>query len=430
MSAEGRPPRASGPGAAAVVAVDANGADLGPAEVAAGAALAAQQGARVLLFGPGGGARRAAGRRRDRRRAGLDRQGPRPGPRRAHDARGLDRAGRPRRRRRPRAGARLQRLDRRRAGRGQLHIRRAPGIHRPALALTLPVPGRPVTLLDVGANADVRPEILVQFAFMGAAYASAVLGVERPRVGLLSNGAEAERGSQLVLETHAGWPQRGARQRAFEFVGNVEGGDLIVGRRRRRRHRRLHRQRRAEADRGRLAGDARRDPRRPPTSSARGRAGGLLLRARAARVPRGDRPRAPGRRLPARAAPARRAAARPLHAPRHRARDRARRRGVEEDLVGATQRALEAAGALRRSPVSVQPASLRPAMSVRSPRRGARPDPRPPRRRARGRPRRDRRRRRASGRISRRTRSTSTRSCRSSTTPTASRSPTSRRRRS
>ena len=98
---------------------------------------------------------------------------------------------------------------------GQLNIRRAPGVHRPALAITLPVPGRPVTLLDVGANADVRPEILVQFAFMGAAYASAVLGVARPRVGLLSNGSEAERGSQLVLETHARLEAKCARSDAL-----------------------------------------------------------------------------------------------------------------------------------------------------------------------------------------------------------------------
>ena len=61
-----------------------------------------------------------------------------------------------------------------------------------------------MTLLDVGANAEARAEHLVQFAFMGAALAQAVLGVERPRVGLLSNGEEAERGSPLVVEAHAG----------------------------------------------------------------------------------------------------------------------------------------------------------------------------------------------------------------------------------
>src|SRR6202034_4639185 len=85
----------------------------------------------------------------------------------------------------------------------QLHVRRAHGIYRPPLAITVPVPGRPITLLDVGANPDVRVEYLVQFAFMGAAYASAVLGIERPRVALLSNGSEAQRGSALVIEAHA-----------------------------------------------------------------------------------------------------------------------------------------------------------------------------------------------------------------------------------
>jgi len=112
---------------------------------------------------------------------------------------------------------------------GQLHIRRARGVHRPALALTLPIPGRPVTLLDVGANADVRPEVLVQFAFMGAAYASAVLGIERPRVGLLSNGSEAQRGSQLVLDTHARLVAQCAGSAALVFVGNVEGSGLTQG---------------------------------------------------------------------------------------------------------------------------------------------------------------------------------------------------------
>jgi glycerol-3-phosphate acyltransferase PlsX len=112
---------------------------------------------------------------------------------------------------------------------GWVHIKRAPGVHRPALALTLPVPGRPVTLLDVGANADVRPEMLVQFAFMGAAYASAVLGIERPRVALLSNGSEAERGSQLVIETHTRLAAQCEGSDALVFIGNVEGTALVAG---------------------------------------------------------------------------------------------------------------------------------------------------------------------------------------------------------
>jgi glycerol-3-phosphate acyltransferase PlsX len=107
---------------------------------------------------------------------------------------------------------------------GLFNIKRAEGIFRPALAIPLPVPGKPVTLLDVGANAESRPEHLVQFAFMGAALAQVVLGIEAPRVGLLSNGEEAMKGTPLVLEAHeklAGSPLR--------FVGNVEGMDLTSG---------------------------------------------------------------------------------------------------------------------------------------------------------------------------------------------------------
>ena len=89
-----------------------------------------------------------------------------------------------------------------------------------------------MTLLDVGANAEARREHLVQFAYMGAALASSVLGVERPRVGLLSNGEESGRGSALVLETHAALAERSDREGAgfLEFVGNVEGDDVVAGR--------------------------------------------------------------------------------------------------------------------------------------------------------------------------------------------------------
>ncbi len=185
------------------VAVDANGADLGPAEVAAGARLAAAEGVRVLLFGPaellgrsGGGvdvidAPLSIAKERDPVRAA--RRSPESSIVRAAaavaagEAQALVSGGS--------TGAAL--------AAGLFQIKRAPGIHRPALAVALPVPGHPVTLLDVGANTEARREHLVQFAYMGAAFATAVLGVERPRVGLLSNGAEAQRGSQLVLEVHA-----------------------------------------------------------------------------------------------------------------------------------------------------------------------------------------------------------------------------------
>src|ERR671937_2670952 len=85
---------------------------------------------------------------------------------------------------------------------GLFHIRRGRGIYRPALALPMPIPGAPVLLLDVGANVEVRPEHLVQFAYMGAAFAEAVLGVPRPRVGLLSNGEEPAKGTPTVIAVH------------------------------------------------------------------------------------------------------------------------------------------------------------------------------------------------------------------------------------
>ena len=69
-----------------------------------------------------------------------------------------------------------------------LHVKRMRGVHRPAVAVPLPVPGRRTLLLDAGGNVEVRTEQLVQFAYMGAAFMEAVHGVARPRVGLLSVG--------------------------------------------------------------------------------------------------------------------------------------------------------------------------------------------------------------------------------------------------
>jgi glycerol-3-phosphate acyltransferase PlsX len=95
----------------------------------------------------------------------------------------------------------------------------------------VPLPSGAVTLLDVGASSEARREHLVQFAFMGAALSGTVLGVPRPVVGLLSNGAEAGRGSPLVLDVHAELRRRAeAGTATFEFIGNVEGGDVVGGR--------------------------------------------------------------------------------------------------------------------------------------------------------------------------------------------------------
>lgn len=213
----------------ATVAVDANGADLGPREVAEGAMLAARDGVRVLLFGPadrigevGDGvtvvdspvsiakAPEPASAARSTPDASIVRAA------RAvaeGEADALVSAGS--------TGAAL--------AAGLFNIKRARGVHRPALALQLPMPEHPVTLLDVGANADVRPDHLVQFAFMGAALVTMRQGIARPRVALLSNGEEPTRGNELVLETHRLLAERAANSFGLEFVGNVEGTQLALG---------------------------------------------------------------------------------------------------------------------------------------------------------------------------------------------------------
>ena len=105
-----------------------------------------------------------------------------------------------------------------------LHMKRLPGVYRPAVAAVLPAPAGQVILLDVGANVEVRPEHLVQFAHMGAAFAEGVLGLTRPRVGLLSVGEEAEKGTPGVVSAHE---QLSAGN--LNFVGNVEGGGVTSG---------------------------------------------------------------------------------------------------------------------------------------------------------------------------------------------------------
>jgi phosphate acyltransferase len=101
-------------------------------------------------------------------------------------------------------------------------LRRLKGVQRPALAVQLPVPGKRVLFLDVGANVEVRAQHLVQFAFLGAAFSAAVLGVERPRVGLLTVGEEAGKGREEVVEAH----RILSDAPGIAFAGNVEGRDL------------------------------------------------------------------------------------------------------------------------------------------------------------------------------------------------------------
>jgi glycerol-3-phosphate acyltransferase PlsX len=204
-----------------VIAVDANGADRGPGTVAAGARAS---GERVLLFGPAAELGGSDGVVEIVDAPESIASGPEPvravrnqpnasivqaAAAVAHDrAEALVSAGS--------TGPTLAAAT--------LAIKRIRGVHRPALAVLLPIPARPVLLLDAGASVEARAEHLVQFAHMGEAFMRAVQGVERPRVGLLSVGEEAGKGTPAVLE--AGERLAGG---TLDYAGNVEGFDLAAG---------------------------------------------------------------------------------------------------------------------------------------------------------------------------------------------------------
>jgi glycerol-3-phosphate acyltransferase PlsX len=105
-----------------------------------------------------------------------------------------------------------------------MHIRRLPGVHRPGIAIVIPTRRGRSVLIDAGANADARPEHLVQFAHMGAVFAEEILEIPNPEVRLLSIGEEAEKGNQLTLEAHELLRSAGLR-----FGGNTEGRTLLEG---------------------------------------------------------------------------------------------------------------------------------------------------------------------------------------------------------
>jgi phosphate acyltransferase len=204
------------------VAVDALGGDNAPGEVVLGALDAAAGGTDVVLYGP----------------AGLDTQGlplvetteviqmadkPAEAVRakpdsslvaavRAvaqHDADAVVSAGN--------TGAML--------AAGLLHLRRLPGVMRPAIAVPIPARLGPSVLLDAGANADARPDHLLQFAHMGSVFSSELLGVRNPEVRLLSIGEEDEKGNQLTLEAH----QLLRDDSSLNFQGNAESRHLLRG---------------------------------------------------------------------------------------------------------------------------------------------------------------------------------------------------------
>ncbi len=105
---------------------------------------------------------------------------------------------------------------------------RIKGVQRPALTAIFPTKNGHCVVLDIGANAECRPEFLVQFAIMGSLYAQTILKIQNPRVGLLSNGEEAGKGNQLVKDTYPLFENLKVTS-GINFIGNVEGKELFGG---------------------------------------------------------------------------------------------------------------------------------------------------------------------------------------------------------
>jgi glycerol-3-phosphate acyltransferase PlsX len=107
---------------------------------------------------------------------------------------------------------------------GLLILKKIRGVDRPAITATIPTPHGPVVLIDAGANVDCKPAHLLQFGYMGEAYARKILGIPRPRVGVVSIGEEEMKGTDLTRDTGELFRRTGLR-----FVGNVEGRDFFAG---------------------------------------------------------------------------------------------------------------------------------------------------------------------------------------------------------
>ena len=104
-------------------------------------------------------------------------------------------------------------------------LRPLPGVARPAIGTILPTSREPCLLVDAGANVDCKPQHLVQFARLGHTYVQDLMGRASPRVGLLNIGEEPGKGDELTLETH----RLLTTQEGINFVGNIEGRDIIKG---------------------------------------------------------------------------------------------------------------------------------------------------------------------------------------------------------
>jgi glycerol-3-phosphate acyltransferase PlsX len=112
-----------------------------------------------------------------------------------------------------------------------LVLGRIAGVERPAIVTTFPTQTGKCALLDMGANVDVRPTVLAQFSVLGSGYARLLHGKARPRVGLLSNGAEGHKGTALTREAHQLLTRAGTsgRPAGFDYLGYVEGRDIFRG---------------------------------------------------------------------------------------------------------------------------------------------------------------------------------------------------------
>ncbi len=107
---------------------------------------------------------------------------------------------------------------------GMMVLKRLKGVERPAIAVCIPTRKEPVIVLDVGGNVDCKPAHLVQFSLMGDVYAKYVLNERNPRIGLLSNGSEEEKGNELTRATHALM-----KKTSLNYIGYVEGKDVNMG---------------------------------------------------------------------------------------------------------------------------------------------------------------------------------------------------------
>ena len=107
-------------------------------------------------------------------------------------------------------------------GLGRIH-----GVARPAISVTLPTMNKPVVLIDGGANSECTPEMLSQFAQMGVVYARDIVGIENPKVGILSIGEEEGKGNALVKDTYPLLKEK-HEQGMIDFVGNIEGKELFI----------------------------------------------------------------------------------------------------------------------------------------------------------------------------------------------------------